>query len=110
MKQVKTSWKHIRRNPYQALAAICIMTLTFLAISVFAFIVFGSSVVIQYFESRPQVTAFFKDEAQQSDIDSLKQSIQQTGTVAKMHYISKQEALQRYKDQNKKDPLLLELV
>ena len=63
MKAVKTSMKHIRRTPYQALAAICIMMLTFLAISVFAFIVFGSSVVINYFESKPQVTAFFKDEA-----------------------------------------------
>ena len=110
MKQVKTSWKHIRRSPYQALAAICIMTLTFLAISVFAFIVFGSSLVIQYFESRPQVTAFFKDEAQQTDIDALKKSASQTGTVATIKFISKQEALERYKKQNQKDPLLLELV
>ncbi len=110
MRTVKTSWKHIRRNPYQALAAICIMMLTFLAISVFAFIVFGSSIVIKYFESKPQVTAFFKDEAQQSEIDALKQSLQQTGTVATIHFVSKKQALQRYSEQNKKDPLLLELV
>ncbi len=110
MKAQKTSWKHIRRNPYQALAAIGIMSVTFLAITIFAFIVFGSSVVIKHFESTPQVTAFFKDEAEQSEIDALKQSLQQTGTVAKMRFVSKQEALQIYKEQNKEDPLLLELV
>src|SRR5882724_8293006 len=110
MRQVKTSWKHIRRNPYQALAAICIMLLTFLAISVFAFIVFGSSVVIKYFESKPQVTAFFKDEAQQSDIDTLKNTLEQTGKISHIRFISKQEALQIYKAQNKNDPLLLDLV
>lgn len=110
MSAVKTSWKHIRRNPYQALTAICIMMLTFLAISVFAFIVFGSSVIIDYFESKPQVTAFFKDEAQQSEIDELKKSLETTGTIASVRFVSKKEALQIYKEQNKDDPLLLDLV
>lgn len=110
MKAVKTSLKHIRRTPYQALAAICIMMLTFLAISVFAFIVFGSSAVISYFESKPQVTAFFKDEAQQAEIDALKQSLEQTGKISSVRFVSKEQALQIYKDQNKDDPLLLDLV
>ena len=110
MSAINTSWKHIRRNPYQALAAICIMFLTFLSISVFAFIVFGSSVVIKYFESKPQVTAFFRDEAQQSEIDTLKQTLQQTGVVSDVRFVSKKEALQIYKNQNKSDPLLLDLV
>lgn len=110
MSAVKTSWKHIRRNPYQALTAICIMMLTFLAISVFAFIVFGSSIIIDYFESKPQVTAFFKDEAQQPEIDELKKSLETTGTIASVRFVSKKEALQIYKEQNKDDPLLLDLV
>jgi cell division transport system permease protein len=110
MKHLKTSWKHIRRTPYQALIAVCIMTLTFLSISVFAFIVFGSSVVIQYFESKPQVTAFFKDETQQPEIDTLKKNLEKTGKVSKIRFVSKKEALQIYKEQNKEDPLLLDLV
>lgn len=110
MSAIKTSWKHIRRNPYQALAAICIMLLTFLSISVFAFIVFGSSVIIQYFESKPQVTAFFKDEAQQSEIDTLKANLEKSGNVSSIRFVSKTEALKIYKEQNKNDPLLLDLV
>lgn len=110
MKHLKTSIKHIRRTPYQALIAICIMTLTFLSISFFAFLVFGSSKIIQYFESKPQLIAFFKDEAQQQEIDNFKQSLLQTGKVSDTRFVSKKEALEIYKDQNKDDPLLLDLV
>lgn len=110
MGHVKTSWKHIRRSPYQALAAVFIMMLTFLTISVFAFIVFGSTAIIKYFESKPQVTAFFKDEAKQQNIDELEASLRQTGKVADVKFISKKEALEIYKKQNKDDPLVLDLV
>lgn len=110
MRTVKTSWKHIRRSPYQALAAIFIMMLTFLALSVFAFIIIGSSKIIDYFESKPQVTAFFKDEAKPENITALEEQVKATGKVAEVKYVSKKEALQIYRQQNKNDPLLLELV
>ena len=110
MQSVKTTAKQIRRSPYQAITAIFIMMLTFLAISVFAFIVFGSSVAIKYFESKPQVTAFFKDEAKQSDIDSIQKSLRQSGKVSNIRFVSKKQALAIYRQQNKNDPLLLDLV
>ena len=103
-------WSHIRRSPYQALAAILIMVLTFLAVSVFTILVVGSSGVISYFESKPEVTAFFKNSAKQSDIDALQSALKATGVVASMKYISKDQALKIYQQQNKNDPLLLELV
>ncbi len=105
-----TMWNHIRRSPYQALAAILIMMLTFLAVSVFTILIIGSSRVISYFESKPQVTAFFKDDAKQADIDSLRGSLQATGKVSGIKFVSKQDALKIYREQNKNDPLLLELV
>ena len=110
MRATKTTLKHIRRSPYQSLAAVFIMMLTFLSITIFSFLVFGSSTVIKYFESKPQVTAFFKDEATQADITQLQQQLEQTGEVASVKYISKKQALQIYKEQNKDDPLLLDLV
>ena len=110
MKPMRNTWKHMRRNPYQAVAAIFIMLLTFLSISVFAFVVFGSSIIVNYFESKPQVTAFFKDDARQSDINVLQQELQATGKISHMRFVSKAQALQIYKEQNKNDPLLLDLV
>lgn len=110
MKFLKTAWKNIRRSPYQAFAAILIMTLTFLAVSFFAFLLVGSSQIINYFESKPQVTAFFTNEAKQSDINALENTLLKTGKTASIKFVSKEGALKIYKEQNKNDPLLLELV
>jgi cell division transport system permease protein len=110
MSFAKTAWKNIRRSPYQALAAILIMTLTFLVISFFTFLLVGSSKVITYFESKPQVTAFFKNEAKQADINALENQLHVTGKVASIKFVSKDEALKIYREQNKNDPLLLDLV
>jgi cell division transport system permease protein len=110
MSFAKSAWKNIRRSPYQAMAAILIMTLTFLAISFFTFILVGSSKIINYFESKPQVTAFFKNEAKQTDINQLQGQLQATGKVASIKFVSKDEALKIYREQNKNDPLLLDLV
>ena len=110
MKFVRTTAKNIRRSPYQAVAAILIMTLTFLVVSFFSFLTFGSSQVINYFESKPQVTAFFKDDATNQDISVLKTQLDNTQKVSSIKFVSKQQALEIYKQQNKDDPLLLDLV
>lgn len=110
MKFFKTAWKNIRRSPYQAIAAVFIMTLTFLAFSMFSVIFYSSAKIVDYFESKPQVTAFFKDEAKQEDIDLLKNDLNKSGLIASTKFVSKEEALKIYQDQNKNDPLLLDLV
>lgn len=110
MKSTGTTWKHIRRSPYQALGAIFVMTQTFFVISVFTFIFFGSFIVIRYFESLPQLRAFFRDEAKQEEIQNLAAEVQNTGKVAQMKYVNKDEAFKRYKQLFKDDPLMLELV
>lgn len=105
-----TMWSHVRRSPYQAMAAILIMVLTFLAVSVFTILIVGSNGIISYFESKPQVTAFFKDTATQDQITTLENSLKSSGSVSSMKFVSKQDALKIYREQNKNDPLLLELV
>jgi cell division transport system permease protein len=110
MKFLKTTWKNVRRSPYQAFAAITIMTLTFLTISFFTILLFGSSKIINFFESKPQVTAFFKSEAKQADMDALEANLRASGKIASSKFVSKQEALKIYREQNKNDPLLLDLV
>ncbi len=110
MRHLKTTWRHIRRSPYQAFAAIFIMAQTFFVLTFFTFILFGSAKIISYFESVPQVTAFFKQNVKQEDIQTLEKKIKDTGKTASVDFVSKQEALQIYREQNKDDPLLLELV
>lgn len=110
MKVFKTVWNNIRRSPYQSFAAIFIMMFTFLVVSFFVFTLYGSSRSISYFESKPQVTAFFRNEAKQEEIEALEKSLKSTNKISSLKFVSKDDALNIYKEQNKDDPLLLELV
>ncbi len=110
MKNNNTVLKHIRRSPYQSVAAIFMTMVTFFIVTIFALVVLGAHKMLTYFESRPQVTAFFKDEVQSSDIDALKKNIESSVSVESMNYLSKEDALEIYKSQNESNPLLLEMV
>ena len=102
--------RNIRRTPFQALAALMIMFLTFLSLLIFILLATGSQEALKYFESKPQVIAFFKEGTTSEDISTIENALHQESRVTKTKYISKQEALQIYREKNKKDPALLELV
>lgn len=105
-----TTWTHIRRTPYQALSAIAVMTLTFFIAAVFALLTLGSNQILHYLETRPQVTAFFEDSVTSEQVDQLTATVENSGLSSSTKYVSKQEALAIYQQQNQDDPLLLEMV
>jgi cell division transport system permease protein len=100
----------IRRSPYQAFSAILILSITFFVGYTFSLLILGTNEILHYFETRPQVTAFFKLDAPQNDIDTLAKTMRDKSYVNQVTIISKEQALQIYREDNKKDPLLLELV
>lgn len=106
----KTTGTYIRRTPYQAFAAILTMWVTLFIISIFGLLGFISNAVLEYLETRPQITAFLKDEADMAQVELLKSALDATGKVVESRYVSKEEALTIYQEQNKEDPLLLEMV
>lgn len=110
--KLKTAWKQIRRTPYQALIAIIMMFLAFFALSCFALISLGSIKIIKYFESSPQVIAFFEKgkDLSQEEIAQIRLKLETTGEMASFKYVSTHEAEAIYREKNKDDPLLLELV
>lgn len=110
MSKVQSLLKAIRRTPYQSLSAIILTTLTFFSLTIFSLVVLGTTSMLTYFESRPQVTAFFKDEATISDVNNLKSHISSTTTIDAAVFVSKEEALSLYRAQNQDNPLLLEMV
>jgi cell division transport system permease protein len=112
IKSITTAWHRIRRAPYQTLAAVSIMTMTLFLAGTFILTAAGSQAILRFFESRPQINAYFKTEyvPSSSEIDAARSQLEQTGLVASFKYVSKDQALELYKDLNKSDPLLLEAV
>jgi|SRR3989344_9450 len=110
MRVFKYVGKNIRRTPYQALAATMIMFLTFLTLQLFLLIAIGSQQILQHYESKPQVIAFFKDSTTQNDVEAIKRALGETGRVKELNYVTKEDALKIYREFNSSDPILLELV
>lgn len=102
--------RNIRRTPYQALAACMVMFITFFVVSVFVLLALGSQQILNFYEQKPQAIAFFKDNTSDTDIQTIQNALKSSGTVTSIKFVSKDEALQIYKDKNQNNPMLLELV
>ncbi len=109
-KKTNSLWTHIRRSPYQSIAAVLTMFITFLLGGIFLLTTGVSFAILQYFESKPQLTVFFLEKAGKPEADTLTATLDATGKIASTKFVSKEEALAIYKEQNKNDPLLLEMV
>lgn len=107
---LKTAFDSIRRSPFQAMAAVFVLSITFLVITLVSVLVYSSEQAIKYFETRPQVIAFLIDEAPQTDILALQQKLKTDARVKEVNFVSKEQALEIYKEATSDNPLLSELV
>ena len=106
----RTALDYIKRSPFQALAAVFVLTLTFFVATLVSILVYSSSQLIKYFETRPQVIAFLKDDAKQDMVSALQNKLVGDVRIKEVKYVSKEEALEIYKKATSDNPLLGELV
>ncbi len=100
----------IRRTPYQSLAAFLVLFFTvFLSLVLFITLSFLYG-LLGYVETRPQVTAYFQAKAPEGEILKIREELVNSGKVLDVKYVSKAEAYTVYKQLNKDNPLLLEMV
>lgn len=107
---IKTAVNNIRRTPFQALSALFVLTVTFFVTTILLVFVYSSNQVIRYFETRPQVIAFLVDSATEEESQGLMGKLQSDPKVKNVTYVSKEQALQIYKNATSENPLLTELV
>lgn len=110
LKESLSLWQRMRRTPYQSIISVLMICVTLFVLSIFIMMAALSSSVISYFESKPQVTIFFKENQTKTAIDQLIEKLKASGKIATIEYISKDQALRIYQEQNRNDPLLLEMV
>lgn len=107
---MKETWMSIKRAPFQSLAIFLILFFTvFLSTLIFIGLTFLYS-FLNYIETRPQVTVYFQNTASTEQIFRLRDELTQSGKILSIKYISKEEAFNIYKNMNKDNPLLLEMV
>lgn len=106
----KTAIDYIKRSPFQAIAALFVLSLTFFVATTLSVLVYSSEKTLQYFETRPQIIAFLKDDATSDGVSALQSKLNLDTRVKDVKYVPKEEALEIYKKATQDNPLLAELV
>ncbi len=107
---LKLTLHHIRRSPFQSDIAFLTVFICFFILNFFLLINRGLSGVLNHFESKPEITIFLKDGLDQTKVESIQKELASFPEVKEIRYISKEKALSLYKDMNKDNPLLTEMV
>lgn len=114
MNPFRTALKSIRRSPNQSLAAFLVTFVTLGLMLVFAFGIYVGNRVLDYYESQPRLIVFFKseisDEEAQTKYNNLANQANFTDLISEMNFVSKQEALDIYKNNYNDEALLSELL
>lgn len=100
----------MRRSPYQALAAILVLSYTFFVVSVVAFHAYAGQMILQYIARQPQIIAFLKSEVTQDVAASLQKELENDPRIAgDVEYVTKEEAFEIFREVAD-NPLVTELV
>lgn len=104
---MKTALNNIRRSPFQAIAAIFVVTLTMFIVGVFGLVTLATRSLLLSFETKPQVIAYLKDDHTMTQVGGLINNLTSSPGIKNAVYISKDDALNLYKTSVSNDPVLL---
>jgi len=110
MRLLKRTLHHIRRSPFQSLVAFLTVFTCFFILNFFLLVNRGLSSVLNYFETKPEITIFLNDGLDQAAVEAVQKDLAKYPDVKEIRYISKEKALSLYKEMNKDNPLLTEMV
>lgn len=107
---IKNGFLAFFRNGVLSFASTTVMVLTLLSLSTFYIVNVTLNAGIDTIRQKIDLSAFVYDDADRGDILRLQNEIAVFPQVATVKYVSKDEALKRYKEQNADNPRLIETL
>jgi cell division transport system permease protein len=105
---IAESLQNFRRNWVMSLGAVITIFLSLVLVG--AFVLAGTIVngLVKSVESKVSISVFLKDGAASGDVEALQRTISADARVKKVNYVSKEEALARFKQSMKNDPEIVQ--
>ena len=104
----KVGWTNFKRNSYLSFGTTGVMTLVLMLFSGLMVVNFLSSTIIGSLEDKVDISVYFKNEASEGEIREVRQQLENFGSVAKVEYISRDQALEDFKQRHAGDALIQE--
>ncbi|MEW5908117.1 MAG: permease-like cell division protein FtsX [Patescibacteria group bacterium] len=105
---IRSGFINFWRNGWVSLITVLIMTITLFIMGslIFAKAVLDST--LSQIQDKVDVSVYFKNTAEESDIIALKTKIEKFNEVKNMEYISREKALENFKERHKDNALILQ--
>lgn len=95
---VRETYKSIRRNGFMSFASISTVAVSLLVLGMFLLIFLNTNNLAKYLESQVQISVYMLDEADNEDLESVGKSLSEMEGVEKVTFISKDEALEKFRE------------
>ncbi len=106
----KLGFQSFLRNRLLSLAAVLVMTITLLTISLFAILNSVISTTNKELHNKIDLVVYFKDDASEERIQELKRLVSSQPETKSVYFVSKQEAESRYREKFKNDQVRLSSI
>ena len=107
---IRSGFVNFWRNNVVSLAAILVMTVTLFVIGVCVFLGALLDVALTQLQSKVDVNVYFVTDASEEEILDLKERIESLPEVATVEYISREVALERFRERHENDQLTLQAL
>ncbi len=107
---LKFSAQDIARNVWLSAATITILVLTLFSINIMVTVRVISDNAISVIKDKVDFSLYLKNEAREDEVLALKNRIEGLSNVKSVEYISKQQALQKFRDKNQNNQQVIEAL
>lgn len=105
---IRTGFVNFWRNGFLSFSAVIVLTLS---LSVFGALIFGSAfgrALIKEVKSKVDINVYFVLDAQESEIFSIRKTIESLPEVEKVEYISREQALADFREKWKDNAIMIQ--
>ncbi len=101
---VKNFW----RNIWLSVATVIIMVVTLFIISTIVMLNLLANAAVNEVENKVDLTVYFRSDASEEKVLDVRTQVLNLNTVETTNYISKEDALDQFKEEHKDDPVILQ--
>jgi len=107
---LKLGWQNFWRNRWLSLVTVLILILTLFLISLIVTVKVVADKTLDSVKDKVDMSVYFSSTADKTDVAELQKRLQEMPEVAEVIYVSPDEALTKFKEDNKDNPVVLEAI
>ncbi len=104
----KKAFANVTRSGWRAFMITFMMTITYTMLGLLLLVLFFSTQLARFFVEKPEIIGFFNEGVEEEKILEVKNELENKPFVVEVSYVSKEEALESFIEENKDNQEVLE--